>query len=98
MLASYQVYETGRQVAECRNLHAQFAELFARDGHRGASRSGTLATKSLCWGAVTWAQFAAALGSDTLKVMDGLSPPRFQLLDELTEEQLQRLQNAVQPI
>jgi len=49
-------------------------------------------------GAVAWSQFEQALGADTLKVMDGLSPPRFRLLGELTTEQLQRLQNALQPI
>ena len=49
-------------------------------------------------GTVGWGQFAEALGGDTLNAMDDLSPPRFQLLGELTKEQLQRLQACVQPV
>ncbi len=96
-VASYQVYERNGELQSVAtytlNLPSYLPEtdIVALVDPESGNKEPVL-------GAVTWAQFAEALGSDTLKVMDDLSPPRFQLLGKLTDEQLQRLQGALQPV
>jgi len=96
-VASYQVYERGGELQSVATYTLNLPS-YLPGTDIVALVDPDAGNKEPVLGAVTWAQFAEALGSDTLKMMDDLSPPRFQLLDELTQEQLQRLQDALQPV
>ena len=96
-VASYQVYERDGELQSVATYTLNLPSYLPKTDVVALVDPGSGKNDAVL-GAVAWSQFAEALGGETLKAMEDLSPPRFQLLGELTTEQLQRLRGSLQPI
>ena len=96
-VASYQVYERDGELQSVATYTLNLPSYLPRTDVV-ALVDPSAGKSDAVLGTVPWTVFAEALGTDTLKVMDGLSPPRFQLLSELTNEQLEQLHGFLKPV